>query len=292
MPYFKNKDGKFDSSHYNQVLNANRYSPAAFEEMVRADLLRSHLAEFIRSRVKVSEKEVEQEFQISENRRQIEYVILTRDTAKKLLVVKDRDVQDLLKTEAGRNAVKLYYEQNKMDYMKPMPKAAKKTPKPEYVPLKQVEKKVAIEVLKERRTEEMNKINRELANALLIKAKAGQLRAFAKTKGLEVKTSEKFNQLQRFIPGIGEMPRLMTDAFSDGSPLASGPQLYEHNGRYVVAQRLKAYRPRQADFAKERERLQDQVVARKSQQLHEQWIGDLRQHAKVKVSQSLERENI
>ena len=36
-----------------------------------------------------------------------------------------------------------------------------------------------------------------------------EMKALAKAKGLEVKTSEKFNRLQNFVPGLGEMPDLV-----------------------------------------------------------------------------------
>lgn len=290
MPYFKNKEGKFDASQYNATLSANRYSPATFENMVREDLLRNHLAEFMRNRVRVSAKEVEEEFLSSEDRRQIDYVVLTRETAKKLLVVSDTDVNELLKTEPGKNAVKLNYEQNKGEYMKPMAKTAKGQPpaKPEFIPLEQVQRKVAVEVLKDRRTEELGKINRTLANELLAKAKAGQLKAFAKSKGLELKTTEKFNRQESFIPGVGDVPALMADAYKAGSPLLGEPKLYESNGRFVVAQRLQEYKPNPATFAKERERLESQAATRKSQQFYEQWMGELRAQAKVSMSKNLE----
>lgn len=292
MPYFKNKEGAFDAAHYNNVLTSNRYSPATFENMVREDLLRNHLSEFMRNRVRVSAKEVEEEFLGSEDRRQIDYVLLTRDAAKKLLVVNDKEVVELLKTEPGKNAVKLYYEQNKMDYAKaPVAKPVKGQPpaKPEYIPLEQVEKKIAVEVLKDRRTEELNKINRELANELLAKAKAGQLKAFAKTKGLELKTSEKFNRQQSFIPGVGDIPELMGDVYKAGSPLLREPKLYEANGRFVVAQRLQEFKPDPTTFAKERQRLESQAAVRKSQQFYEQWMGELRSQAKVTLSKTLEQ---
>lgn len=300
MPYFKNKDGKFDAAQYNQILSSNRYSASSFEEMVRQDLLRQQLADFMRERVRVSTQEVEQEFETSENRREIEYALLTRDTARKLLTVSDKDVQELLKTEAGRNAAKVYYEQNKMDYMKPQKAPAKVSkgakpapmPLPEYLPFAKVEKDVAAEVLKNRRTEEIGKLNRALGQELLAKAKAGQLKAFAKSKGIEVKTSEKFHRLQGFISGLGEVPELMNDAFKDDSPLAKEPKLYESAGRLIVVQGLKVFKPNRATFEKDRSKVESQVAVRKSQHLYEQWIGDLRKQAKVSTNKELEQESL
>lgn len=298
MPYFKDKDGRFNAANYTQVLNANQMNPAAFEDMIREDLMRGHLVDFMRNRIKVSDQEIEQEFKASEDRRQIDYVVLTRDTAKKQLAVTDKEVDELLKNEAGLNAAKLYYEQNKMDYMKPLSKPAKgkkaeAMPAPEYKNFDDVKRQVAVEVIKERRTEEISKINRDLANQLLAKAKAGDLKSFAKSKGLEMRTSEKFNRLQGFIPGVGEAPQLLSDAFAEGSVLAKEPKLYElPGGRFLVAQNLKTFKADSGDFSKERARLENQVATRKSQQFYEQWMTELRSQAKVKMNKELEQEDM
>lgn len=295
MPYFKNKAGQFDAAQYNQVLSANKYSPSVFEETIRQDLLRAHLVDFLRARVRVSETELEQELQATEDRRQVDYLIITRDAAKKLLTVSDKEVDELLKTEPGQNAAKLYYEQNKMDYMKPAPKLAKgkkteQAPKPEYLSFDDVKRKVAVEVLKERRTEELTKLTHELADGAMAKAKAGDLKTYAKAKGLEVRTTEKFNRVQSFIPGIGDVPELMADAYKDGSVLAKEPKMYElPGGRFVVVQNLKVFKG-EADLAKEREKLEGQVATRKSQQFYEQWMTELRQKAKVKMNSAMDEQ--
>ena len=62
LPYFKDKGGKFDVERYRNILSANRYSPSTFEDMIRNDLLRSHVADLVRDRAKVSEQELRDGF--------------------------------------------------------------------------------------------------------------------------------------------------------------------------------------------------------------------------------------
>lgn len=299
MPYF-NKDGKFDAAQYRQVLAANRLDASRFEEMVREDALRAHLIELMRGSVKVSDQEVEKEFQTSEDRRQVDYIMVSRDLAKKKIMISDKEVDDFLKTEAGMSAAKTHYEQNKMDFVKPGAKTAKKDtkkaagkkdiPEIEFYPFEEVKRKVAVEVLRNRRTEEVQKLTKELATEVFNKARTAspaELRAYAKSKGLEVKTSEKFNRLQPSLSGIGEAPELISDAFKADSVLGKEPKMYETNLSYVIAENLKTFKPEQASFTKDREKLMAQVSSRKEQAFYEQWMGDLRARAKISINDGL-----
>ncbi|MBI3556200.1 MAG: SurA N-terminal domain-containing protein, partial [Deltaproteobacteria bacterium] len=217
MPYFKAKDGSFDVSRYEGVLAQNRYSPATFEDMIREDLMRSRVSDFMRGRAKVSEKEVENQFLAEEDRRQVDYVVLNAESAKKMIYVSDADVDAAIKDASGLAAAKAHYDRTRMSYAKPAPKgaAAKKgvVEKPDFLPFEDVKKKVALDMVRERRGEEAMKINKELSAQLLEKAKVSdtELKAFAKSKGLEVKTTTKFNRLNNFVPGIGDMPELVDD---------------------------------------------------------------------------------
>lgn len=309
MPYFKSKDGKFDSARYNQLLTANNYSPATFEDTVRDDQLRGHLVEFLRARTRVSDKEVENEFLASEDKRQVNYVFVSRDEVRKKIVVSDKEIADFLKNDANVGAAKTYYEQNKFAYMKLPAKAQKKDtkkiadkpeadkpeeePKPEFHPFDEVKQKVAAEILKDRRTEEVAKATKAIADELVAKAKSGdaQLKSLAKSKGLEVKTTEKFNRLQGAIPGIGEVPDLLADAFKEPSPLVQAPKLYETRGSFILAHDLKSFKPNLADLSKDKDKLVQQVTAKKEQAMYEQWMGSLRQQAKVSINKAVERKD-
>ncbi|MEW6057731.1 MAG: SurA N-terminal domain-containing protein [Bdellovibrionota bacterium] len=297
LPYFK-KDGKFSAAHYNQVLQANNYSPASFEETMREDLLRTRLMEFMRGRAKVSTQEIEKEFYATEDRRQVDYVLIDRESLKKKLAVSDKEIEDFLKTEQGLNAAKMSYERNKMFYMKPIAKAAKKPekgakvepPKIEYYSFEEVRKKAAAEAIRDRRSEEATKMANETARAVLEKAKAarGDLKAAAKSFGLDAKTSEKFNRIQgTAIPGAGEISALTADAFAEASALSKEPKLYESGGNFVIASQMRAFKPNPAELAKEQDKLVAQITTRKEQSFFDQWMTGLRSKAKIVVNEAL-----
>ncbi len=292
MPYFKAKDGSFDVARYEGVLSANRYSPATFEDMIREDLMRSRVSEFMRGRAKVSEKEVENQYLAEEDRRQVDYVVLNAESAKKMIYVSDSDVDSALKDATGLTAAKAHYERTKMTYMKPAPKGVVKkgaVEKPVFLPFEDVKKKVALDMLREKRGEEAQKINKELSAQLLEKAKASpdQLRSFAKTKGLEVKTTAKFNRLNNFVAGIGEMSELVDDAFKDGSPLSMGPKLYDANRTFAVVLNLKTFKPDLAELDKQRAKIAETTLNRKTEEMYQRWMSDLRKQAKVTINKQI-----
>jgi hypothetical protein len=171
-------------------------------------------------------------------------------------------------------------------------KAAKKgeaEAKAEYFPFEEVKRKVAADLLKDRQVEEMAKLSKELASQVMEKAKSSpkELGKFAKSKGLELKTSEKFNRLSGFVQGIGDVPELINDAFLDKSPLADGPKMYDTRGTHVIVRGLEAFKPELANLAKEREKLVQQATSRKEQALFEQWMTDARTKAKISTNQTL-----
>jgi len=298
MPYFQ-KDGRFDASQYNQVLTANHMSPSVFEDMVREDVLRTQFIELLRGRAKVSEAEVEREFVVAQDQRQVDYVAVGSEQVKKLLVVSDKEVDDFLKSEDGVKAAKQHYEQTRFQYEKPAGKKdlkAKADPKkgPEYLPFEDVKQRVVSDLLKERKVEEGSKLARELATEILNKWKTAsdaEMKAFAKAKGLELKTTEKFSRLSGAIPGVGEAPELVNDAFKGNSELEKSPKQYEARGVLIVAKNLKALKPNLSDLSKDREKLITQATTRKEQAIFEQWMGEARSKAKVTMNESLLKGN-
>lgn len=77
------KEGKFDASQYRGVLVANNYTPSGFERLMREDLILEQIGSYFRSRSKVSDEEVQREFLMSHEKRNIKYVLLTSETGKK-----------------------------------------------------------------------------------------------------------------------------------------------------------------------------------------------------------------
>lgn len=75
MDVFK-KDGKFDRDMYIKILQANRINPAQYEEEIREELLIKKMTNLIKDSVKASKQEVKDSYIRSNEKIDIDYIIL------------------------------------------------------------------------------------------------------------------------------------------------------------------------------------------------------------------------
>lgn len=75
LPYFQ-KNGKFDHELYKNLLQANRYSPAVFEDTIREDALREQLQILFAESIKVSDQELRNELALKQEKRELNLVFL------------------------------------------------------------------------------------------------------------------------------------------------------------------------------------------------------------------------
>lgn len=304
MTYFK-KDGKFDPATYRQILAANRLSPPDFEETIRDDALRARAAEFIQGIPKASDRELRDEYFTAEDRRQVDYVFLDRAELRKKMVVHDVEIREFLKKPENLEQAKKYYEQAKQEYMKPAkknsekaaaPKKGEKAPppeKPEYLTFEEAKRAVIIDVIKDRRTQELTKSNSDLAEEVYAKAEKSspaEFKAYLKSKGLELKTSEKFNRSQAAIAGMGPVTGLITDAYRQLSPLEKHAVLYHAGVNHVVALNLRVFKPADGDFFKSRDGLAKSLQMKKAQQVYRDWMEEARRKSEIVVNKAVEAE--
>ncbi|MBC7387105.1 MAG: SurA N-terminal domain-containing protein [Cryobacterium sp.] len=73
LPYFL-KDGKFDPAQYRAVLEANRYTTAMFEKMIREQLAVEEWTRGFANQVRVSDAEAKEEYLSSKNQRSYKIV--------------------------------------------------------------------------------------------------------------------------------------------------------------------------------------------------------------------------
>lgn len=78
LPYFQ-KDGKFDPVQYKGTLEANRYTPAIFEKMIREQLAVQDWTRSLSNQIRVSDAELKEEFLLSQNQRSYKYVSIPAD---------------------------------------------------------------------------------------------------------------------------------------------------------------------------------------------------------------------
>ncbi len=117
LPYFQDKDKKtFSTELYRQLLAANNLSPAQFEANIRDSLTNQRMVQFLEARIRVTEKEVEREYQVSNETRTINFVRLTREDAMKKLTVTPAEIDAFLKTKDAELAVTSHYAQNNHKY--------------------------------------------------------------------------------------------------------------------------------------------------------------------------------
>ncbi len=109
MPYFK-KDGKFDKATYEQLLQANGHTPGRFEATLRDDIVLQRMNGFLRSRMMVSEAELQREFQDNADQRQFEYVLVSVPTDAKKLAD-----EVAAKAKVGGAALKTFLKSKKLE---------------------------------------------------------------------------------------------------------------------------------------------------------------------------------
>lgn len=294
MTYFQTA-GKFSADTYKAFLARSQLTPAEFEERVQAELLSAKAIAQVRNQVNVSEDDIKEEFLTQSDQRQFDYVAIGPDAGKKLLSFSPKEIDGLLREPSGLAAAKAYYAKMRFEYVKPVAPAKahgkNEHPKPpEFYSFDEVKTKVALEVLRDRHANEALRLSESLAQEVLKKARAlrpGELRAFLKSKKLELKTSEKLMRTQRSFAGISELPQLLEDAFRKDSPLVQSPQLYNGNRIRVVAMGLKIFSPNLADLKKRHDQFQQMAMAHKARQAAQLWLSDLRKEAKIWTNDKL-----
>jgi peptidyl-prolyl cis-trans isomerase D len=117
IPSFQNKDTKqFDVNIYKEVLSYNHKTTGEFEQQVRDELTNRRLVEFLQGRIRVTPQEVEREFKITNDKRDIEFVRFSREDVLKKMTADPKAVDDFIKKDEAQ--IQSYYTQNSSKYHK------------------------------------------------------------------------------------------------------------------------------------------------------------------------------
>jgi hypothetical protein len=277
------KDGKFDALQYKATLEANNYTPASFEHLISDEIVLEKWNDYFKNRVRVSEEEIKSEFLVSKDKRNIKYVLLTSEAGKKDVKVSDDDVKKFLADPAKLNLAKSQYEGKKATEYKG------KT-------FDSVKDQIAREVLASDKTEEIKKNNERLAALVLPlltadKGSDAKVNAALKPYNVTVKSTGMMSRSARFIPGVGEAPELMNDAFAEKSPIdpkAGGKaKKYQSSGWSMVAVVSETETPDLAKLQSERDQLLKQISFRKERELYEAWLKKLTDKARIKKNDAV-----
>jgi parvulin-like peptidyl-prolyl isomerase len=269
IPVFQ-KEGRFDLVSYQQTLESNRYTPAAFERMVGEELSVQKWGSFVRKRVHVSERELQQEFQISQDQRNIKYVVLNQETGKKGLVIDPTEVKKFLSDPARLNLAQSKFEAGKKTVY-----AGQKFEVAQY--------QVAEDLIAGEKMEIIQKNNEKLADTLLAQRVAQASSRGARSRSaqqqeadfarllkpsrLQIKATGWITRKTPSIPGVGMAPSLIKDAFAVKAAFDPSqgiqPKKYLVSGSVVLAWVAEVKTPQLADLSGQREKLLAQMTEQK-----------------------------
>jgi len=276
IPAFQ-KEGKFDLGSYKQVLEANNHTPGSFERLVRDDLSVQRWDHYFRDRVRFSEDEVRKEFLLSHTKRNIKYILLTPEGAKKNISVDASEVQKFLVDASRQNLAKLKYEEGKNAAYKG------KT-------FDQAKEEVVRGILAGEKLEEIQKINQRLAAQVLSlmlgdKSADAKINSLLKPYSSQVQLTGWITREKSSIAGIGEVKELLQDAFSSPSPIdlkAQGrAKKYQLADRILVAVVVDSQNADLSQLPEQRSTILKQVVSRKTRELFQEWMKKLTDKAKI-----------
>jgi hypothetical protein len=273
------KDGKFDLTTYKTLTEgSSRFgSPGAYERYVREAMSIQHWSEYFKDRVQVSEAEARKHFLISEDKRDVRFVLLTTDTGKKGVKVSDDDVKKFLADAGKKNIAQGQFDREKDTKFKG------KT-------FDQVKDTIAHDILAGEKMDEVRKVNDGLADKALQlltadKSSDARVNALLKPYDTTVRSSGMVSRLNPYVPGIGEAKELMADLFAAKSPIdpAQGgkPKKYVSGAWVLVAVISEAQKPDMAKFESGKAQLFKTVLAQKQRELFEEFIKKVQKKSKI-----------
>ena len=119
QPYFQNQDTKkFDIERYKQVLTANNMTPGGYEAMVQEDLMRGKLVKFFQSRIRVSDGELQREYELAGDKRNLEYVRIRNEDAYPKMQVTPDQIAAFLSDTSKKGSIEVHYNANIRKYKK------------------------------------------------------------------------------------------------------------------------------------------------------------------------------
>lgn len=279
IPAFQ-KDGKFDLLTYRQVLEANHHTPNSFERLVRDDVSLQQWDAYFRDRVRVSEDEIKREFMISQDKRNIKYVLLTTDAARSKVSVDAAEIQKFLADPAKQNLAKMKFEEGKATLYKGQTFDTAKD-------------SIARMILAGEKTDEIQKANSQLAEQVMKvltadKSSDSKVNALIKAANAQVKSTGLMTRQSNYVAGIGEAKELLNDAFAIQSPIdarqGGKAKKYVLPGRVLVAVVTETQKPNLAQLDTERGALLRQIFGKKSRELYQDFMKKISSKAKIDMN--------
>jgi peptidyl-prolyl cis-trans isomerase D len=366
---FQNPTTKaFDVNQYRAVLSSNGLSPSEFEANVRDELTHQRMQKFLQDRIRVTDLEVEREFRLVNEQRNIRFLRFTRDEAMKKLKVSSAEVESFLADKTKEQQVSSFYTQNNTRFNQPEKACArhilklyppgmaddqKKIVPKDFLALKpnaknfadlarkhsedpgskaqggdldcfakgvmdpafeqaafalragevsapvhsqfgwhyilltkkeaavsrsldSVKREIADELIRRDRSEEIRKLNREAAEVAA--------KSWTSSSGAETGF---FSSMDTQVPKIGRADEILKAAFEDGAAVQKGPQIFESQGAFIVAQVAGRKGPDMKKFEAEKEIHGRTLKQRKMQVFMPAWLENVKSRTKISMNQRL-----
>lgn len=273
------KDGKFDTATYKMVLQANQLTPGGFEKMVRDEVAQQAWQSYFRDRVRTSESELKREFQISNDKRNIRYVLLTSEVGKKGVKIPPAEIEKFLKDASKLSMVKAQYEM-------------KKTTEYKGVTFDQAKERIAHQLLAAEKVDDIKKFNENLAGQIVgmlgtDKASEAKVNALLKPYDTTVKATGPVTRQNPNLPGVGEAKELMADAFAAKSPIDGKAKKYSSGNWTLVAVVTETQKPDFSKLTEQKDTLVRQLNFRKERALQDAWMKRLKDNSKIEMNEAV-----
>lgn len=113
LPYFLDKKTqKFDVQLYRNLLRENGFTTGQFEDDIRSSLTNQRVQAFLESRVRITPQEVEREYKLANEMRDIEFVRFSREDAIKKMTVEPKELEAFLADKNKEAQVMGFYAAN------------------------------------------------------------------------------------------------------------------------------------------------------------------------------------
>lgn len=280
------ENGVFSKSKYKDILERNGLTPAAYERMVKEDLIQKGWFQYFEELVPVSDVEVHQDYSISEEKRVVQYILLSKEVGKKKLTISSNDIQKAVDDPVKQNIIKGRYEAGKDTLYKGMK-------------YEQARDLIAQELLRNEKNDEVMGTLREIANKTLAQLKAthyseGSMNAWLKPYESSVKKSASLTFGETYVPGIGDVKELTQEIFLPASPLnpkkGGHAKAYDTARGVVVAWTADEQGPKLEDLNDKKLReTKAKVGFMKQRRFFEAWFKKIRDNAKVLENKEVTR---
>jgi hypothetical protein len=277
------KESKFNLPAYREVLAANHYTPASFERLVGDDLAVQKWPDFFKKRLRVSDQELREEFEVRQDQRKIKYILLEQESSSKGFQVGEADLKKFLSDSPSLNLAKAKFDQGKDTVYKGQK-------------FEVVQEGIAREIILGEKFAGIQKSQDRIIESVLAKFASrapsdAELNLILKPISTQVKTTDWVTRQTSSVPGVGSAQELLSDAFREKSSidLSGGGKAKRYNlgGKVLLAWVVESKKPNWDELSLQRETLMGELSSRKFSGTFDSWIKTLNDRAKIETNKEV-----